>query len=219
MKSAAAAGGGSSRRRCSSSAVFFFLPVVAALALSLTDFDIYALADRGNLRFVGLGNYAQPAADAALLAGAGQHASTSSSSACRCRSACRSAPRCSCIRGWPGSRRLFRTALFAPVVTTLVAVAVIWRYLLHTRYGLLNYALGLARHAPDRLAGRSALGHAGHHPLRGVEELRLQHGHLPRRAAEHPRGAVRGGAHRRRLGLAAVPPHHAADARAHARSW
>ena len=35
-------------------------------------------------------------------------------------------------------RPLFRTALFAPVVTTLVAVALIWRYLLHTRYGLLN---------------------------------------------------------------------------------
>ena len=32
----------------------------------------------------------------------------------------------------------FRTALFAPVVTTVVAVAVIWRYLLHTRYGLVN---------------------------------------------------------------------------------
>jgi len=38
---------------------------------------------------------------------------------------------------------LFRTALFAPVVTTVVAVAVIWRYLFHTRYGLVNYALGM----------------------------------------------------------------------------
>jgi len=28
------------------------------------------------------------------------------------------------------------------VVTTLVAVAVIWRYLFHARYGFLNYALG-----------------------------------------------------------------------------
>ena len=37
--------------------VFFGLPVLAALALSLTDFDIYALADIGNLRFVGLDNY------------------------------------------------------------------------------------------------------------------------------------------------------------------
>lgn len=37
---------------------------------------------------------------------------------------------------------LFRTALFAPVVATLVAVAVIWRYLVHVRYGLLNEMLG-----------------------------------------------------------------------------
>jgi multiple sugar transport system permease protein len=32
--------------------------------------------------------------------------------------------------------------LFAPVVTTLVAVAVIWRYMFNARYGLLNFALG-----------------------------------------------------------------------------
>src|SRR6266536_3350068 len=37
--------------------VFFLLPVVAALLMSLTDFDIYALADLRNLRFVGLANY------------------------------------------------------------------------------------------------------------------------------------------------------------------
>jgi multiple sugar transport system permease protein len=30
---------------------------------------------------------------------------------------------------------------FAPVVTTLVAVAVVWRYIFHTRYGFLNYGL------------------------------------------------------------------------------
>ncbi|RZJ22781.1 MAG: sugar ABC transporter permease, partial [Brevundimonas sp.] len=37
--------------------VFFAIPVFAALLLSLTDFDIYALADIGNMRFVGLQNY------------------------------------------------------------------------------------------------------------------------------------------------------------------
>jgi multiple sugar transport system permease protein len=42
----------------------------------------------------------------------------------------------------------FRTALFAPVVTTVVAVAVIWRYLLHTRYGLINQALDAIGIAP-----------------------------------------------------------------------
>ncbi|MDN5939366.1 MAG: hypothetical protein L0H83_12000, partial [Salinisphaera sp.] len=37
--------------------LFFLLPVLAAFGLSLTDYDIYALADIDNLRFIGLGNY------------------------------------------------------------------------------------------------------------------------------------------------------------------
>ncbi|HXN16680.1 MAG TPA: hypothetical protein VN878_09880, partial [Usitatibacter sp.] len=37
--------------------VFFVLPVAAALGLSLTDFDLYALADPRNLRVVGIDNY------------------------------------------------------------------------------------------------------------------------------------------------------------------
>src|SRR5690606_35729142 len=32
---------------------------------------------------------------------------------------------------------------FVPFVTTLVAVAIVWRYLYHPRYGLLNAGLGL----------------------------------------------------------------------------
>ncbi len=45
-------------------------------------------------------------------------------------------------------RGFFRTALFAPVVTTVVAVAVIFRYLFNTRYGLVNYALAHVGIAP-----------------------------------------------------------------------
>jgi len=37
---------------------------------------------------------------------------------------------------------LFRTIYFVPFVTTLVAVAIVWRYLYHPQYGLLNYMLG-----------------------------------------------------------------------------
>jgi predicted TIM-barrel fold metal-dependent hydrolase len=40
-------------------AVFFVVPVAAALLMSATDFDIYALADLRNVRFIGLGNYRQ----------------------------------------------------------------------------------------------------------------------------------------------------------------
>src|SRR3546814_14264642 len=45
---------------------------------------------------------------------------------------------------WLSWRPVWRVALFAPYVTTLVATAVVWRYLLPTRYGLAHYLLSLA---------------------------------------------------------------------------
>src|SRR3954452_479799 len=36
---------------------------------------------------------------------------------------------------------LFRTAFFLPVVSSWVAVALIWKWLFHPRYGLINYGL------------------------------------------------------------------------------
>ena len=122
-------------------AIFFFLPVLAALALSLTDFDLYALADPSNLRLVGFQNYTRllttPLFWQALgntlyfvVAGVPFSIAVSFGAALLLHSRL---VRC---------RAFFRTALFAPVVTTLVAVAVIWRYLFDTRYGWLNYALG-----------------------------------------------------------------------------
>jgi multiple sugar transport system permease protein len=121
--------------------VFFFLPVLAALLMSLTDFDIYALADLGNLRFVGLRNYVRllqtPLFWQALgntlyfvVVGVPLSIGASLGTALLLNSR---------LARWKG---FFRTALFAPVVTTLVAVAVIWRYLFNARYGLLNFALG-----------------------------------------------------------------------------
>jgi len=121
--------------------VFFFLPVVGAFAMSLTDFDIYALANLGNLRFVGVRNYLQlletPLFWKALgntlyfvVLGVPLSIAASLGTALLLHA--------KLARFKP----FFRTALFAPVVTTLVAVAVIWRYLFHTRYGFLNYALG-----------------------------------------------------------------------------
>jgi multiple sugar transport system permease protein len=121
--------------------VFFFLPVLAALAMSFTDFDIYALADLGNLRLVGLRNYArlletplfwQAFGNTLYFVVIGVPLSITASLG----TALLLHSRLVKYRG------VFRTALFAPVVTTLVAVAVIWRYLFNTHYGLLNYALG-----------------------------------------------------------------------------
>ena len=120
--------------------VFFLLPVIAAVALSLTDFDIYALADFRNLRFVGLDNYLdmlrtplfwQALGNTLYFVVVGVPLSLAVSLAAALLLHSKLA-RC---------KALFRTSLFAPVVTTLVAVAVVWRYLFHTRYGMVNYAL------------------------------------------------------------------------------
>jgi multiple sugar transport system permease protein len=128
-------------------AVFFGLPVVAAFALSLTDFDIYALADLHNLRFVGLGNYIgllhnplfwQALGNTFYFVGVGVPLSIAVSLGAALL-----------LHSKLGRfRPFFRTAFFAPVVTTVVAVAVIWKYLFHTQYGLVNWALSYLRVDP-----------------------------------------------------------------------
>jgi multiple sugar transport system permease protein len=123
-------------------ALFFALPLITALLLSLTDFDIYALADLRNLRFVGAGNYLRLLRDPLfwkvirntlvfVLLGVPLTVGAALGGALLVNS------KAARLRG------LFRTIFFAPVVTTLVAVAVIFRYLYHPRYGLINQMLGL----------------------------------------------------------------------------
>jgi multiple sugar transport system permease protein len=120
--------------------VFFALPVLAALVMSFSDFDIYALADLRNLRFVGFDNYLtllqtplfwQALANTLFFVVVGVPLSIAASLG----AALLLHSKLARFKGF------YRTALFAPVVTTLVAVAVVWRYLLHTRYGLVNHGL------------------------------------------------------------------------------
>ncbi|MFC5527654.1 carbohydrate ABC transporter permease [Rhodanobacter ginsengisoli] len=131
--------------------VFFLLPVIGALGLSLTDYDLYALADIHNLRFVALQNYwsllQRPLFWSALghtlyfvAVGVPLSMGASLGAALLLNS-----PLARC-------KPFFRTALFAPVVTTVVAVAVIWRYLFNTKYGIANDVLGhLGIHPVDWL--------------------------------------------------------------------
>jgi multiple sugar transport system permease protein len=121
--------------------LFFFVPALASLLLSFTDFDIYAVADIGRLRFVGLANYtrllAEPRFWTALgntlyfvVIGGPLSVAVSLAAALLVNARV--------VRFKP----FFRTIFFLPVVTTLVAVAVVWRYLYHPRHGLLNVMLG-----------------------------------------------------------------------------
>lgn len=127
--------------------LFFGLPVVLGLGLSFTDFDLYALADWRNLRFAGLANYGQvlqmplfwqALGNTLYFVVVGVPLSIGLSLGCALLLQSK------LTRFKP----FFRTALFAPVVTTLVAVAVIWRYLYHVRYGLINTGLSHLGIAP-----------------------------------------------------------------------
>lgn len=127
--------------------VFFFLPVVAGLLLGLTDFDIYAIGSPGNARFVGLENYARlltndvfwrSLANTLFFVALGGPLSVAVSLGAAMLVDAK----------LTRLRPLFRTIYFAPVVTTLVSVAIIWRYLYHPRYGLLNHVLGLVGAGP-----------------------------------------------------------------------
>ena len=127
-------------------AVFFVGPVLASFALSLTDFDLYAIARLDRLRFVGAGNYRALLESARfwlavrntayfVLVGGPLSIAVSLGAALLLDARA--------VR-W---KAFFRTVLFLPVVTTLVAVAIVWRALYHPRAGMLAWLcaqLGIA---------------------------------------------------------------------------
>ena len=99
---------------------FFFLPVVGGLALSLTDFDVYAIGRPDVARFVGVANYAQVLRDPLfwkalgntlvfVIVGGPLSVAVSLVAALLVTAK---------LAKYPA---LFRSIFFAPVVTTLVA--------------------------------------------------------------------------------------------------
>jgi multiple sugar transport system permease protein len=127
--------------------VFFFLPVAAALVLSLTDFDIYAVGDIDNARFIGIRNYAR-LLDTPLFWTALKNTAYFAFVGGPLSIAVSLGAALLLDHKLVRFKSFFRTVYFAPFVTTLVAVAIVWRYIYHGRYGLLNYGLSLAGLGP-----------------------------------------------------------------------
>jgi multiple sugar transport system permease protein len=120
--------------------IFFFIPVIAAFLISFTDFDIYTLGDLSTLRFTGLTNYLKLFGDdlfwTALantfyfVIAAGPLSIVISLGAAIILSS-------KVVR----FKAIFRLSYFIPVITTLVAVAIVWRFIYHHNFGILNYFL------------------------------------------------------------------------------
>ncbi len=122
--------------------IFFFIPVITAFLISFTDFDIYTLGEFSTLRFIGFDNYINLFKDElfwtsiqntfyfVLVAGP-LSILVSLTTALLLNSKLTK------------FKSLFRLAYFLPVVTTLVAIAIVWRFIYHPGFGILNFFLGL----------------------------------------------------------------------------
>lgn len=120
--------------------IFFFIPVIAAFIISFTDFDIYSLGNYSNLRFIGLKNYADLLSNDLFWISLKNTfyfviAASPLSIAVSLGAALILNSKLVKLKG------LFRLSYFIPVVTTLVAVAIVWRFIYHPRFGMLNYLL------------------------------------------------------------------------------
>lgn len=122
--------------------IFFFIPVFSAFLISFTDFDIYSLSSYTNARFIGFDNYIRLFNDPLFWTSlkntfyfvlvAGPISIFISLMAAIILN--------SKLIKFKG---IFRLNYFIPVVTTLVAVAIVWRFIYHPKFGLLNYVLSI----------------------------------------------------------------------------
>ncbi|MBR7742748.1 sugar ABC transporter permease [Phycicoccus sp. BSK3Z-2] len=120
--------------------VFTLWPVVQSLFMSFTDTRSRDLRTPFNVNVIGLENYTRAFADPVfrqamantayfVLVGVPLTLTVALAAAVALN------------RGISKLRGVFRLGFYTPVITSIVAVAVVWRFLLETDYGLINTAL------------------------------------------------------------------------------
>jgi ABC-type sugar transport system permease subunit len=117
--------------------VFLALPILASLAMSFTDFGLGELTAPLGAPFVGLQNYAQLFSDDKFKQAAFNTAYFTVG-ALALTMASGLAAALGLNRALGRLRTVFRVGYYLPVVTSIVAIAVIWRFLLDPDFGLVN---------------------------------------------------------------------------------
>jgi len=121
-------------------AVFLLGPILASFALSFTDFGLRDLTNPIGTNLIGLGNYTELLRDDKFIAAAGNTAYFVIAGVPLTLLAGLLAA-LGLNRAVMRFRAVFRVGYYLPVVTSIVAIAVIWRYLLHPDLGLVNVLL------------------------------------------------------------------------------
>jgi multiple sugar transport system permease protein len=121
--------------------VFMAGPLLASLVLSLTDFGLRDLRNPLGVNFVGLQNYVELLSDTTFytaLANTAYFVVVGVPLTLGLGLAVALA----LDRGIRRFRTLYRVGYYLPVVTSIVGIAVVWRFVLNPDYGLLNMSLG-----------------------------------------------------------------------------
>jgi len=131
------------------------LPIVAALTIAFTNFNLAAVRDPFSAKFVGFDNFRKLFSDDVFKKAAGNTAvfvviGVPLTLFCGLIAAV--------LLDSPVARfrSLFRVGFYMPVVTSIVGIAVAWRYVLDPDHGLVNSLLALVGiHGPDWLGSSS----------------------------------------------------------------
>lgn len=119
-----------------------FLPIIASFILSLTNCDIYSIANWEKISYVGLQNYKSLFKDPLfwkslwntfVFVSIGMPLSISVSLFMAIV----------LNQKFIKFKAFFRAGYFIPVITTIVAVAIVWKWLYNPEYGLMNWLLEL----------------------------------------------------------------------------
>jgi multiple sugar transport system permease protein len=135
--------------------VFLALPILASFVLSFTGFGLANLRDWFAADWVGLDNYTKLFDDDIFLKAA-RNTAVFVVFGVPLTIALGLLAALGLNQGLGKLQGLFRVGYYLPVVTSIVAIAVIWRYLLHPDYGLVNAMLGNFGIDPVNWLGQSS---------------------------------------------------------------
>jgi multiple sugar transport system permease protein len=132
--------------------VFLIGPVLCVVALSLTDYQLGA----STLRFIGMDNYAQ------LFADRGFQTSLRNTLVYVAivvpASVALGLGAALLVEAGSGLRAFYRAAYFLPVMATLIAMAIVWEFMLHPSFGMVNLLLReIGLQGTDWLQNRSVV--------------------------------------------------------------
>jgi multiple sugar transport system permease protein len=122
-------------------AVFLAIPIFASLVLSFTAFGLANLQDWFSADWIGIENYRNLFSDEVFIKSA-KNTGIFVIFGVPITLAVGLVAALGLNRGLGKLQGLFRIGYYLPVVTSIVAIAVIWRYLLHPDFGLVNSVLG-----------------------------------------------------------------------------